>query len=71
MSATSIRFPEDLETLPVIVAVRGSPAWNALLRMSEYPPTPGMIVPISEEELESLRKDTLALQVTEGRAGAS
>ncbi len=67
-----LHLPEDLARLPVFIVVGGSPAGKALLRMCRHPPLrPGQIVPVTEEELRSLREDmlvvTLAGEVPEGR----
>lgn len=67
-----LHLPEDLESLPVIMVVGGSPAAQALLRMCRHPPLrPGQIVPITAEEMRSLREDvlmvTLAREAPEGR----
>lgn len=57
-----IHLPEDLASLPVFVVVGGSPAAQALLRMCRHPPLrPGQIVPVSEEEMCSLREDVLVV----------
>lgn len=54
-------LPDDLERLGVIFVDGGSPACKALKRLCTQgrPVRPGEIFPVSREELDSLRKDTL------------
>ena len=71
-AAGELHLPEDLARLPVIAVVGGSPAAQALLRMCRHPPLrPGQIVPVTEEELRSLREDVLVValagEAPEGR----
>lgn len=61
---SELKMPEDLTHLPIVFVVRNSPAWGCLLKLCADDLTPGRIIPITEQELESLREDVLAIKVT-------
>ncbi len=44
---------------------RNSPAFEAVKRMIETPWRPGEIIPVSKEELKSLKKDLLSVKIKE------
>ena len=44
---------------------RNSPAFEAVKRIIRAPYRPGEIIPVSKEELKSLRKDLLAVRIKE------
>jgi hypothetical protein len=56
-----VHLPADLDKLPVVAVLKGSPAHDWFMRMCDGRVVPGQIVPASEEELESLRKDVIAI----------
>ena len=67
---SEIRMPEDLERLPVFMVLDDSPAWNALCRMCQNGPVkPGQIIAVSQEEIDSLRNDVVAVTIKEHLRG--
>jgi len=63
-----LHLPQDLDSLPVMAVLKGSPAWGLLCRLC-HPgaPLPGQIVPVSEEEMCSLREDVLIVEANVSR----
>ena len=48
---------------PVLIVKRDSPAWEAIVRICKHPVTAGTCYPVSDEEFESLKEDTLAFEL--------
>lgn len=55
MESTEVTLP----TQKVMAVVRGSPAWDVIVR--HIPFKPGMIIPVTEDEMVSLYEDCLVL----------
>lgn len=51
----------EIPALKVIAVRRDSPAWDAIMR--SIPIKPGRVIPVTQEELDSLREDCLILDV--------
>lgn len=62
---TNVEFP----ITRVMAVRRDSPAWDVIAR--SIPIKPGLIIPVSQEELDSLREDCLILDVLPDSAEAS
>jgi hypothetical protein len=59
-----VHLPDDLEKMPVVAVLSGSPAHEWFMRMCQaHPLRPGQIISASEEEMESLRNDVIAVTV--------
>lgn len=62
--STEINF--KFKEMPVLMVRKGSPAWNALKRMcTSAPVLPGYVIEVSDEELESLKSDVVAVYTKE------
>lgn len=57
MNAGTVEIP----VTRVIAVLRGSPAWDLITR--SIPIRPGQVLPVTQEELDSLRDDCLILDV--------
>ena len=57
MSTAQVEFP----VLRVMAIRRDSPAWRVIT--DNIPIKPGQLIPVSQEELDSLRSDCLILDV--------
>ena len=66
-----LHLPEDLGSLPVMAVLKGSPAWGGLLRMCRTEIRPGQIIPVTDEEMRSLREDVLVLGPAKVKRGES
>ena len=68
MSKT-IQFPDDLQSMPVFIVKRDSPAFEFLRRHCRHDSIkPGAILPASDEEFRSFREDVLIIDATEQAA---
>lgn len=63
MSEYSVTIPEDLPRKLVTVVERETPAWDVMMRICRAAPKPGMVVPCTKEELDSLLHDTAVVEI--------
>jgi len=49
----------------IFFVAKDSPAFEAIKRIIKAPYVPGQIIPVSREELKSLKKDLLAVRLAE------
>ena len=68
MATPDVGYPAEvvLPTQKVMVVLRNSPAWAAIIK--NIPFKPGQIIPVTEEQLISLYEDTLVLDVSDHEA---
>lgn len=58
-----LHFPDDFKSLPIIVVKENTPAWRAFKRLCTATCRPGTVLPVSDEEFESLKRDALVVPV--------
>jgi len=58
-----ISFMDSVKTMPVLFIRRDSPAWGMARRLAREKLEPGRAFAVSEEELQSLKDDVVALAV--------
>ena len=63
MPGDTVKFPEELPRNLVTCVDENSPAFAVLKRICSQEFRPGQVIPCTAEELESLKHDTLILEV--------